>query len=517
MGMFKKVICCFLLFIHISADVQAGDFTTAKRVLDYLFQTNGNKILIKPNIEIIKSETDAARYIKRTNTIQIGEKAIQLCRNFGKDSLSALGFVIGHELIHSFQTDLNAKAITSFMAYDNNPKSDSKIEEDADVQGIFICYLAGYKTISIVPQVIEKMYEAYGMNKQKLNGYPSFEDRKLSALKIQAKVTQLVQLYEIGCQLAALGQHELAIANFQYIEQYYKGRELYNNLGVCYALQALNVSDTNTEQFIFPFELEWNTRLKKPSTSRGDEDEMKALALRKKYLDRAEKYFLQANKLDFTYFNAEINLFCTYVLNEKYEKAALYVVKSPITKRAELFGASKNDELRAELTTALYYAAIHDNTKATAIWESIATESSMWAKSQAQHNLQILQKEKIITETTSCQLPEYMTAIVDDVLLHRSKGSDWIEISKEIKVSIEQKNKSNVVLFKKENRIIFAMQRVFTDQKTKETDIDFGYNQPNFTLTTKGSFRICPESNVLEHISVKEDLITEWVKYSKML
>lgn len=73
---------------------------TAKRVLDKLYQANGNLIFIKPGIRISDKEFAVAQYLSGENVIILERKLLQLCYEFGTDSMNALAFVLGHELMH---------------------------------------------------------------------------------------------------------------------------------------------------------------------------------------------------------------------------------------------------------------------------------------------------------------------------------------------------------------------------------------------------------------------------------
>ncbi|MEO6190922.1 MAG: hypothetical protein ABIO44_11680, partial [Saprospiraceae bacterium] len=69
-----------------------------EQVLEKLYSTYGNKIILKPRIVIQKDIKNAAAFLRQSNVIVVSEKLIEVCRTFGPDSSSALAFVFGHEI-----------------------------------------------------------------------------------------------------------------------------------------------------------------------------------------------------------------------------------------------------------------------------------------------------------------------------------------------------------------------------------------------------------------------------------
>jgi len=265
----KTQLIVLLTFIVSGLFANTTNFDkTAELVLSKLYNVNGNFIFIKPKIVITKDNTNAALFLRRTNTIELSEKAYKVCQMMGQDSLSSLAYIIGHELAHAYQSDLHADS-TSFLAYDRQSNSNIFFEESADVQGTFMAYLAGYNTISILESIVKLIYSEFDLP-ENLNGYPSLSERMNTTKKVQKMTMELVQLFEVGNYLLAAEKYDLALYCYKYVEDWYKGSEIYNNIGIAYFNLAMNFNDWNEDPYLFPLEMNWSTRMNKPLVFRGD-------------------------------------------------------------------------------------------------------------------------------------------------------------------------------------------------------------------------------------------------------
>ena len=78
--------------------------SVVKEVLNTLFAAYGNLQRPCPRIEVVPDGL-GPRYRESAKTIVLDRRSLKVCRDFGKDSLSALAFIIGHELAHFFQEE----------------------------------------------------------------------------------------------------------------------------------------------------------------------------------------------------------------------------------------------------------------------------------------------------------------------------------------------------------------------------------------------------------------------------
>lgn len=115
-----------------------------------------------PQLEIIHRDKRCkipAQYLPNRGIIQIEQCLLDLTKEFGKDSTTALAIIMGHELAHYYKqhewcsefafsvkgTDLGNKFI-------NISRDQRKINESqADDAGLFAIMMAGYKPFNISP------------------------------------------------------------------------------------------------------------------------------------------------------------------------------------------------------------------------------------------------------------------------------------------------------------------------------------------------------------------------------
>jgi len=156
MRTFSLLLMCFLCSTLLSADTNIQN--TLNKVLNELYHSYGNYILDKPKIELAKGDNEPALFLRRSNIIRFSDRAYKVCQSMGKDSLTAIAFILGHELAHIYESDFEGVS-TSLLKYHHHHDQGIIFEESADVQGIFNAYQAGYKHIvNIIPGFIEKNF-----------------------------------------------------------------------------------------------------------------------------------------------------------------------------------------------------------------------------------------------------------------------------------------------------------------------------------------------------------------------
>ncbi len=98
---------CWLLTLHANSPLQV-----AQSVLDRLYAANGNYTFKKPKIVLSTENKKVAAFSPWKNTITLDQKMYDICRGFGRDSLAALAYIIGHELVHAYQTQIKGQQDT---------------------------------------------------------------------------------------------------------------------------------------------------------------------------------------------------------------------------------------------------------------------------------------------------------------------------------------------------------------------------------------------------------------------
>ena len=486
----------------------------ATGVLKNLYAVYGNRQRPCPTL-VFTDDDQGPRYRESANAIVLDGRSMQVCRSFGRDSLSALAFIIGHELAHFFQEETGGgKAEFSYLAYDKKGGSDSEKERLADVQGIFNAYLAGYRSAAILPKLIAKLYESYEL-KSKLDGYPALAKRQATSAEVLATVDTLAQLYETANYLTALGQYELAAASYRYILQYYPGREVYANLGTCHALHALFCSKKSPDSLLYPLEIDVDSRLKRQQ-ARGGESELSddERALRKQLLLEAEKALKTAGRLDPTYFPVDVNLLCVLALQGRFAEAKKHWNDHRIMQQKRLSAGEKS---RARLALGLVLAQTgvpSEKAQAERIFQEIAGQKSDPAlASMAAHNLKALQGNLPKQPATAfdCVKPFELNK-VDGVSIHRIGTGALTDLPGPTQLSFFLKKlpTSTILQFCKSGQPVLNFQRV--QDKRKAAAPSFVGKRPQTVTTPTGFFLVCGEEHAV-FLFGNQNRLAEWGRF----
>lgn len=265
--------------------------------------------------------TEGAIGIEAKNTslqegyIAIEEKVYDLFTALGDDRESAVAFLLGHELTHyymrhgwvgdfgnSFASSEMGKKMMKAATYEDVIKR----ETEADYFGGFYGYLAGYDTLGVAPRALDLLYASYDLP-DKLPTYPSRIERKAIAEHAESNLKKMIPVFEAGNRLLLLGKYGEAARLFEHLAHTFPSRELFNNAGVAYALEAIRLFRPGQANFAYPFEFDAETRLTGSiSKTKGIADEF--AARRTSLLQRAADNFDKAIQRDKGYAVALVNL-----------------------------------------------------------------------------------------------------------------------------------------------------------------------------------------------------------------
>lgn len=499
-----------LLFAAINSPLEIS-----KQVLQKLYQTNGNFIHLKPNIKITSDVEKVAAYYPRQNLIIIEEKAYNICQSFGADAQSALAFIIGHELAHAFEKSHE----TNYLAFDHAIEGDKKAEYNADIFGLFNAYLANFKSIDILPELIDRIYDEYKLKNKKLTSYPSLEERQYTARTVVEAVNRLIQVYEGANYLAAIGQYDLAAASFEYIASHYQGREVYNNLGVNYALHAINFTDKDVDVFLYPLELDWESRIKKPKTDRGDKDlSPEQMQYRRMFLLKAKKYLEKASLMDPKYFISDLNMVCVLSLLGNYQQAIDYYSLNNLELKAQWSSASSQTKANAKSALAIAYAKQKTQSslqEARKIWEQLKDNNSPLVTYQAKYNLKMLsQKPCSPLKSYDNPPPINLDTTTDNIRLHHVNYSNAFLLNKSKKISLAIQVKQNSIVYHYSTPINkFTLQRI-TSTSMKNQKIN-NFDEDKLSLAVplnKGYFDVYSKEKGIIFFNEKGQIL-EWAKF----
>lgn len=381
----------------------------AQGVLDHLYATNGNYRFKKPKLSISTENGKVAAYSPWKNTIVLDQKAYEICRSFGRDSLSALAYILGHELVHAYQTEIKSGRVqTNFLAYHHHYTADTRIEKVADVQGLFNAYMAGYQALQVMPDVIERIYREYDLLGKTLPGYPTLAERRATTEEVLAIAQDLCDVFESSNYLLVIGRHSLAAAGFEYILQYYQGVEIHNNLGIAYTLSAQEFWNPRTDNFVYPLEADWHTKLSR-SVSRGQEQADPTLQpLRNTFLEKAAAHFRAAADMNADYLPARVNLVCALNLLGRSVEALRYAELHLLKRISGRKKAPGQEAEMAEIALGITYALLPGGARrgeAESVFKRLSGSTYLVSALYAQQNLQCLYGAATDQVLTNLPLP----------------------------------------------------------------------------------------------------------------
>lgn len=505
----KAFATLLLLIIGLSfSSLASNEPVVAQNILDKLWKASGNyQHFKKPVLELSDDTTIVAGYYPHRNKIVLERKAFKICQSFGEESSSALAYILGHELAHVFQEEIKHIS-TNFLSYNQHIKASIRHEKTADIQGVLNAYLSGYKIQTIVPRVIAEIYSAYDLMDDPMPGYPSFQERRQAAEEVQKIVDRLVQVYETANYLIAMGQYSLAIHCYNHILGYYENREIYNNIGLSYMLQAMNFTRENVDSFLYPVELDWSTRLRKPQIHKDQELSLPDQWKRNHLLQTAEEKLLKASGFTDGYMTAEINLLCVYSLTDQADLAIQYIKDNELFKKARRLDIPAKQYERLRLAVAINYAQsgkAEYQEQARNILEDLGSDSTcQYNADQALMNLNILQGHAVKSYAEhNCSLKFQRD---QQKIRPPAKFDQQLKLTSEVNLQMHQTEEGSVVKIwdEKDQYGVLLKRSVLSENSPILQNSTF----PQEGLaSTSGVIYHCPEQNLLLHDMDKPELV----------
>ncbi|MCB9283504.1 MAG: hypothetical protein H6563_05465 [Lewinellaceae bacterium] len=293
----------------------------ARQIFDRLVEARGNLSMKPPVLEWTVEASNGAYYLNGTNRITMEERAYDVCAGFGDKIDDALAFILSHELIHYYkQHGWEANFGEKFADLEvgkevmENLRDIKQQETEADLQGGFLAYTAGFNTVGIAPDFLQRLYDSYPKwPKEASSKYPSLEERILVAKNTEKELSRLIQMFETANMLVAVGHLDDALEYYNFILANYKSRELVNNVGVVACMRAMKEFEEKSIRFGYPLELDGEARLRLGG-SKGINQEDPKKVLRDSLLHVGVEQFNEAIFLDKEYQPARLNLACAYAL-----------------------------------------------------------------------------------------------------------------------------------------------------------------------------------------------------------
>ena len=246
--------------------------------------------------------------------VTLDEAAYDVCAALAEDGESALAGLLAHELIHYYEKHTWESGFVRLIGQDDRQaaaplgravKEDAyaitKDEIEADYQGGFLAHLAGYPTTTVMPRVLEGIYAAYNLPAE-VPQYPPLRERQRIAEETHARLLRLIDVFDTGNLLTALRRYDEAVYYYDYLAERFPSREILNNTGVAYVQAAIPLFKPTTLTYVYPVELDLDSRLAAQTRSVGVQRQQREYLLK-----TALTYFQRAAILDPAYSTALVN------------------------------------------------------------------------------------------------------------------------------------------------------------------------------------------------------------------
>ena len=274
----------------------------AQEIYHNLQNAVGDKRSTWPKLSVWSIENRGALFIPSENSIYLDEKIIEACQTFGDQMKDALSFVIAHEMTHFYQAHQwkESGLVRNFMITSEAFVANRQHEAQADIYGAFVTYQAGYNTLGLIPELLDRIYLAYGLDSTASGEYPSLEQRKNLALEACDLAGNLIEIYQTANYMLTLGKFETAYPLYRHVEQSIQFKELHYNIGLCNMMAYLHLS-----QIDWKYPLSVDTRM---PIQRGLITKHPHILLD----EILESFHLILEKYDKDYLPAKINLISAY-------------------------------------------------------------------------------------------------------------------------------------------------------------------------------------------------------------
>ncbi len=276
---------------------------------------------------------------------------------------------------------------------------------------------------------------------------------------------QLCDLFESCSYLTAIGKNSLAAAGYEYILQYYQGFEIYNNLGLVYALDAQQFWNPRVDKYIFPLEADWNTKLLRISAARGQDDMDPSIEpWRQALLDKAAARFREAARLNPGYLPAQVNLVCALNMMgrsvEALKYAELKLLKITQGKKKRRSQEVEMAELAIGITYALLPGAAN-RSAAEGIFDKLSGSPLVLSALYARQNLQALRGETDNGIHVEIPLPEQFRQVLGQMELGRTAGLERIPLDPSTGLSFALKSGagSKTIVFSNQQGNLVSLMR----------------------------------------------------------
>jgi len=492
------------------------DLALVQKVYQSITEAVGDYRRNLPTIQLRNETSSIAAYRNADNKIFIENKALDICKTFGAQTEAALAFLISHELSHFYQKhDWGESGFGTSFVQDQTTFNRHKIdEEEADTYGAFITHLAGYNTIQIIPDLLEKLYVAYDLKSSDLSAYPSLAERKKVAEQACAKSQELISVFDVGNYLLASGEYTLAANNYAHVLQYIKCKELYNNLGIANLYATLRIPERGIKDYQYPVELDLDIPLRDGS-----------MALRRQLLSSAINNLQTAVNYDNRYYTGFLNLACAQDLSGQSEQAEV------LLNQLEQFTSSRTQQARIAVIRGIVQARQGNQQQAMRYFNQAKTyDNSPVVQEWVNANTAIMQSQ--VTDTPVAQ--QFQMPMLNDAIDGINLLYDRPRGGKSIVIKNESLNRQELFETQLRNSKVYTLKTPakslllqITNSKSERTTegITIGTSASSVQAAyadakrhsmshRRGYFLVYPEKGLIFNCN-RNDQVTEWGVFMK--
>lgn len=505
----KRILisCLFITFCFLSHSINGETSIMIEEVYTQLKLAIGDQHKTFPKLEIRPGASSVLSYNKKNNIIFVDKKALEVCRSFGYQEKDAFAFLLAHEMTHFYQEHSWQEAgfATSFLSNRNHFEEHLADEKEADLFGAFITHIAGYRSIKIIPDLFDRIYNTYGLTDQLID-YPSLTQRKATAFEVCEKVKDLIQIFETANHLMLLGEYMAAISAYEYILNFVKYKELYNNVGASLFAAAALQNSYDGLAYRYPIELDLDLPLREGVDA--DQQEL---------LDKAIEYLTIASTLDNQHYPTFLHLAAAFSLKKQYHRAETLI--------NQLQRFTTNTKHIAELAILQGIIQAQQNNKTAALKyfsEAMYSGASSGIQQLAIYNQQLVEG---ITSTTSISSQSSGSAIIEgiDITYQNDFSFKTINISdnfsyEENLLSLHQKSNTTLIHLETNRKIIAILSTTNPQEYTsKNIGINATVQQINNAYPedaariinhSKGYFLLLPTYKLFFSLNAQDQVIS---------